>query len=70
MERDGGRFGSEVVVKENPASWVSKYGSMIIQVYGVGAVDGFNECGLGMHMLTSGLPISGREILASRERKV
>ncbi len=51
IERDGGQFGSEVVDKENPAKWVSKYGSMIVQVYGVGAVDGFNERGLGMHML-------------------
>jgi len=51
MERNGGLFGSEVVVRENPAKWVSKYGSMITQVYGVGSVDGFNERGLGMHLL-------------------
>lgn len=51
IQRDGGRFGSENVVKENPAKWVSKYGSMITQVYGIGSSDGFNECGLGMHCL-------------------
>jgi len=51
MQRDGGRAGSQVVVKENAARWVSKYGSMIIQVYGIGTSDGFNEPGLGVHML-------------------
>jgi len=29
MARDGGRAGPEVVVKENPARWTSKYGSMV-----------------------------------------
>lgn len=51
MIRDGSRMGSEVVVKENPAKWTSKYGSMVTQIYGVGTVDGFNEHGLGIHML-------------------
>lgn len=51
MKRDGGRIGSEIVVEENPAKWVSKYGSMITQVYGIGTGDGFNERGLGVHML-------------------
>jgi len=51
MERDGGRLGSQVVVQENAAKWTSKYGSLATQVYGVGTVDGFNERGLGVHML-------------------
>ena len=51
MKRDGGRFGEEIVVKENAVQWVSKYGSMVVPVYGMGSVDGFNERGLGMHML-------------------
>jgi len=51
MERDGGRAGSQVVVEKNAAKWVSKYGSMITQVYGIGTADGFNERGLGVHML-------------------
>lgn len=51
MKRDGGRLGPEVVVKENPATWTSKYGSMVVTVYGVGTADGFNERGLAAHML-------------------
>jgi len=51
MTRDGGHLGSAVVIKENPARWVSKYGSMVVTVYGVGAADGFNERGLATHML-------------------
>lgn len=51
MKRVGGRVGSVVVVKENPASWTSKYGSLVTTVYGIGAADGLNEQGLGMHML-------------------
>jgi len=51
MERNGGLAGSEVAVKKNPAKWESKYGSVITQVYGIGTSDGFNERGLGVHML-------------------
>lgn len=51
LKRDGGRLGPEIVVKESPATWVSKYGSMVVTVYGVGAADGFNERGLAAHML-------------------
>lgn len=51
MKRDGGRLGPEVVVKDNPATWVSKYGSMVVTVYGVGTADGLNERGLAAHML-------------------
>jgi len=51
IKRDGGLAGSEVVVTENPAKWTSKYGSLITQIYGIGTGDGFNERGLGGHML-------------------
>jgi len=51
MERDGSKLGDTVVVKENPAKWTSKYGSVITTVYGIGTADGVNEKGLGVHML-------------------
>jgi penicillin V acylase-like amidase (Ntn superfamily) len=51
IARNGGRFLKQNIVKENPAKWVSKYGSMITSVYGVGTADGFNERGLGIHLL-------------------
>ncbi|HKV12578.1 MAG TPA: linear amide C-N hydrolase [Thermoanaerobaculia bacterium] len=51
MERDGGRAGSVVVVKDNPARWTSRYGSLVTTVYGIGTADGLNERGLGAHML-------------------
>ena len=49
--RDGGRLGPAVVVKDYPAEWTSKYGSMVTTVFDTGAVDGFNERGLGAHLL-------------------
>jgi penicillin V acylase-like amidase (Ntn superfamily) len=51
LARDGGRAGPNVVVKENPARWTSKYGSIVTSVYGIGTADGFNERGLGVHLL-------------------
>jgi choloylglycine hydrolase len=51
MQRDGGRAGAEVVVKDNPARWTPKYGSIVTTVYGIGTADGLNERGLGVHML-------------------
>jgi choloylglycine hydrolase len=51
MARDGGRAGDEVVVKENPARWTSRYGSLVTSVYGIGTADGLNERGLGVHLL-------------------
>jgi penicillin V acylase-like amidase (Ntn superfamily) len=51
IKRNGGLLGSSVVVKENPAQWTSKYGSVVVTAYGVGTVDGLNEKGLGMHLL-------------------
>lgn len=51
MKRDGGRVGTEVFVADNPAKWTSKYGSMVVTMYGMGTADGFNEKGLSAHML-------------------
>jgi choloylglycine hydrolase len=51
MQRDGGLLDGHVVVPENPARWTSKYGSIVTTLYGVGQADGFNEKGLGAHLL-------------------
>jgi choloylglycine hydrolase len=51
MSRDGGRAGPAVTVAQNPAKWTSKYASMVTTIYGIGTADGFNERGLGAHML-------------------
>ncbi|WP_439543188.1 linear amide C-N hydrolase [Hyphomicrobium sp.] len=51
IARDGGKVGADVIVKENAAQWTSKYGSIVTTIYGVGAVDGLNERGLGAHLL-------------------
>lgn len=34
-----------------PVHWTSDYASLVTGIYGVGAVDGFNEKGLGAHLL-------------------
>ena len=51
LQRDGGKAGTEVVVKENAAKWTSKYGSLVTMIYGIGAADGVNEKGFAIHML-------------------
>ena len=51
MSRDGGRAGAAVAVAKNPAKWTSKYASLVTTIYGIGTADGFNERGLGAHML-------------------
>ena len=51
MRRDGGLLGTERVISRNPKTWTSKYASIVTTVYGLGSADGFNEAGLGMHML-------------------
>jgi penicillin V acylase-like amidase (Ntn superfamily) len=38
------------LVKDNPAKWISKYGSLVTTIYGVGTANGFNERGLGTHL--------------------
>jgi penicillin V acylase-like amidase (Ntn superfamily) len=51
MKRNGGLTGDVVTVSENPAQWTSKYGSMVVTLYGIGTADGLNEKGLAVHML-------------------
>jgi choloylglycine hydrolase len=51
MERNGAMAGTETIVADNPATWTSKYGSLVTTVYGVGTADGLNEKGLAVHML-------------------
>jgi penicillin V acylase-like amidase (Ntn superfamily) len=51
LARDGGKVGPEIIVKDNPARWTSKYGSLVTTIYGIGTIDGLNEKGLGIHML-------------------
>ena len=51
MARDGGVLAGHALGIDDPARWTSKYGSFVVQVYGLGAVDGINEKGLGMHLL-------------------
>jgi len=51
MRRNGGKLGPDTIVEDNPARWRSKYGSVVVTVYGVGAVDGLNEPGLAGHLL-------------------
>jgi len=49
-QRNGGVVGG-ASVDSNPAKWRAKYGSMVVSIYGIGTADGFNEVGLGAHML-------------------
>jgi choloylglycine hydrolase len=51
MARDGGKAGTDVVVRDNPMRWTSKFGSLATTVYGIGTADGLNEAGLAAHML-------------------
>jgi choloylglycine hydrolase len=51
LQRDGGRGEGEIVEKNTPAKWTSKYGSLVTTLYGMGTADGFNEKGLGVHLL-------------------
>jgi penicillin V acylase-like amidase (Ntn superfamily) len=51
IKRHGGRLRLDEVVKDNPLTWTTKYGSLVTTIYGVGTADGFNERGLAAHML-------------------
>jgi len=51
VAHNGGMLGPSELIKENPAKWTSKYASLVTTVYGLGTADGFNERGLGGHML-------------------
>jgi len=50
-ERNGGMVGPQVVVAENPLTWVTRYASLVTTIYGVGTADGLNERGLAAHLL-------------------
>jgi choloylglycine hydrolase len=51
LVHDGGALGGSSLGDPNPAKWMSKYGSVVTTVYGLGAADGINEKGLAAHML-------------------
>ena len=50
-KRDGGLLGGHSLGLANPLKWTATYGSVIVSVYGLGAVDGINERGLAAHLL-------------------
>jgi penicillin V acylase-like amidase (Ntn superfamily) len=50
-QRHGGKVGPVDVIKENALEWKSRYGSIIVSVYGIGTVDGLNEKGFAAHAL-------------------
>jgi penicillin V acylase-like amidase (Ntn superfamily) len=50
-ERHGGLLAAETVVAENPLNWTSRYGSVVVTLYGIGTADGMNEAGLASHTL-------------------
>ncbi|TWU35214.1 Penicillin acylase precursor [Novipirellula aureliae] len=51
LTRDGGRVGANDIGDENPLTWTSRYGSVIVSAYGLASVDGLNEKGFAMHLL-------------------
>jgi len=46
IRRHGGMLLGKRIVKGRTVNWISKYGSMVVSVYGMGAVDGINSRGL------------------------
>jgi choloylglycine hydrolase len=53
-------------VAENPHKWTSKYGSAVITGYDIGTHEGFNEKGLGAHILY----LAGASDFGKRDPKV
>lgn len=51
LKHDGGKLGQATLITTNALQWTSRYGSLVTTVYGLGTADGFNERGLGAHML-------------------
>ncbi len=51
LRHDGGTLGDHALGDPNPMKWISKYGSLVTTVYGLGTADGVNERGLAVHML-------------------
>jgi penicillin V acylase-like amidase (Ntn superfamily) len=54
--KSGAKFGNEVVVTENPATWRSRYGSVVVSTQNTTVFDGMNEKGLAAHSLS--LPVT------------
>ena len=48
IRRDGGKLLGRRIVQGREVHWTSKYGSMVVSVYGMGAVDGVNSRGLSI----------------------
>lgn len=51
LQKSGARLGNQVVVHDNPATWTSKYGSVVVANRNAFVVDGMNEKGLAAHAL-------------------
>lgn len=49
--RNGGLLGGAVVDERNPLRWISRFGSVVTSIYGIGSIDGLNEQGLAAHGL-------------------
>lgn len=54
--KSGAKFGSELVVTENPATWRARYGSVVVSTQNTTVFDGMNEKGLAAHSLS--LPVT------------
>lgn len=50
LKHDGGLIDGKQI-DANAVKWTSKYGSIVTSAMGVGTADGFNEKGVGMHIL-------------------
>jgi choloylglycine hydrolase len=51
LRKSGANLGREVKVPDNPATWTSRYGSVVVGNYNSVVVDGMNEKGLAAHAL-------------------
>jgi len=62
MLKSGAKFGTEVVVTENPATWTSRYGSVVVANRNVLVFDGMNEKGLAAHALALNTDYGARDV--------
>ena len=51
QSRDGAVLAGRRIEVPNPLTWTSRYGSVVVSIYGVGSIDGINERGLAVHAL-------------------
>lgn len=51
LRKSGANSGETVVVTENPATWTSRYGSVVVANQNLVVLDGMNEKGLSAHAL-------------------